>query len=131
MDRLTWYEALSKPAWTPSPAFIGTMWTILYPLIIVVFGVVVMRVLRGDWPGWVLVPVGLNVVTNLAFTPLLFGLRNLPLASVDVVAVLVTIVWCMAAIWPHSRLWAVALLPYLAWVATASVLQLTITFMNR
>ena len=73
----------------------------------------------------------INVVSNIAFTPIQFGLRNLPLASVDILIVLVTAVWCIVAFWPYSRLAALTLTPYLVWVAMASVLQLSITWMNR
>ena len=102
----------------------------LYPIILVVFGYAVVRVASGDMPASVLVPVGLNVVSNVAFTPIQFGLRNLRLAAVDIAVVLATIVWCMVALWAHAWLAALALLPYLAWVATATVLQLSITRMN-
>jgi len=60
-----------------------------------------------------------------------FGLRNLPLASLDILVVLVTIVWLIAAIWPHIRWVAIALLPYLVWVSISTVLQLSITAANR
>jgi len=128
---MDWYDSLAKPTWTPPPGFIGTMWTVLYPIIIVAFGYMIYRIARGTVPMSVLLPIALNVVSNIAFTPIQFGLRNLPLASVDILIVLVTIVWCMVAFWPYSRLTALALTPYLAWVATASVLQLSITWMNR
>jgi tryptophan-rich sensory protein len=128
---MTWYDSLAKPSWTPPASFIGTMWTILYPIIIVVFGYMILRVVRGDAPSALLVPIAINVVSNIAFTPIQFGLRNLPLASLDILVVLVTIVWCMVAFWPYSRVSSLALTPYLLWVATASVLQLSITWMNR
>ena len=128
---MDWYNSLSKPVWTPSPGFIGTMWTVLYLIIIVTFGYMVYRVARGEAPTRLLVPILINVVSNIAFTPIQFGLRNLPLASVDIVVVLVTVVWCIVAFWPYSRVAALALTPYLAWVAVASVLQLSITWMNR
>ena len=131
MERMDWYSSLAKPTWTPPPGFIGTMWTVLYPIIIVTFGYVIYRITRGTAPRSLLVPIVVNIVANIAFTPIQFGLRNLPLASVDILIVLVTIVWCMVAFWPHSRLATLALTPYLAWVATASVLQLSITWMNR
>ncbi|HSK46711.1 MAG TPA: TspO/MBR family protein, partial [Coriobacteriia bacterium] len=86
---------------------------------------------RGDAPAWLLVPIVLNVAANVAFTPVLFGLKNLPLASVDILIVLATIVWCMVAFWPFAKVASLALTPYLAWVATATVLQLSITWMNR
>lgn len=127
----SWYESLAKPTWTPSGATIGTIWTALYPIIIVVFGYMVFKLVRGDALTWILAPIVLNVVSNIAFTPIQFGLRNLPLASVDILVVLATIVWCMVAFWPYSRVAALALTPYLLWVATATVLQLSITAMNR
>jgi benzodiazapine receptor len=131
VERMDWYDSLAKPAWTPPSSFIGTMWTVLYPIIIVTFGYVVYRVARGQAPASLLVPIAINVVSNIAFTPIQFGLRNLPLASVDILVVLVTIVWCMVAFWPYSRVATLALTPYLAWVGTASVLQLSITWVNR
>jgi benzodiazapine receptor len=131
VERMDWYNSLAKPRWTPPPSFIGTMWTVLYPIIIVTFGYMIYRVARGTAPMWLLVPIAVNVVSNIAFTPIQFGLRNLPLAAADILVVLATIVWCMVAFWPYSRLAALALTPYLAWVATASVLQLSITWMNR
>lgn len=128
---MSWYESLAKPAWTPAPGVIGTIWSLLYPIILIVFGYVVFRVVQGDIPAAVLIPVVLNAVSNIAFTPIQFGLQNLTLAAVDILVVLATIVWCMIAIWPHSRVASLALSPYLAWVATASVLQLSITWLNR
>jgi tryptophan-rich sensory protein len=128
---MDWYNSLAKPGWTPPPSFIGTMWTVLYPIIIVTFGYMILRVARGTAPMSLLVPIAVNVVSNIAFTPIQFGLRNLPLAAVDILVVLTTIIWCIVAFWPYSRPATLALTPYLAWVATASVLQLSITWMNR
>lgn len=126
-----WYQQLAKPAWTPSPQTIGTIWTVLYPIIAVAYGVMVVRVFRGTAPKTLLIPIVINVASNLAFTPIQFGLRNLPLATADILIVLVTIVWSIIAIWPYSRAASIALVPYLAWVATATVLQVSITLANR
>ncbi len=128
---MEWYDSLIKPAWTPAPGVIGTIWTLLYPIIIVVFGYVIFRVVRGTMPASVLLPLAINVVANVAFTPIQFGLRNLGLASVDIVVVLVTIVWCMVVFWPYARWASLALVPYLIWVGTASTLQFSIWWLNR
>lgn len=128
---MDWYETLAKPAWAPAAPTFGLVWSVLYPIIIVAYGYVVWRVIAGDFPPALLVPVALNVSSNLAFTPVQFGLRNLELASVVVVIVLATIVWSMVAIWPHARWVPVALVPYLVWVCVATVLQISITVMNR
>jgi len=42
-----------------------------------------------------------------------------------------TLVWMMLEIWPHSRLVAVAQLPYFVWVSIATALQPSITWLNR
>ena len=128
---MTWYDSLAKPSWTPAPNVIGTIWTIIYPIIFVVFGYVIVRAVKGEIPWPVVVPIALNLVANFAFTPIQFGLRNLPLATADILVVLVTIVWAMVAIWPYSRVASLGLTPYLVWVSTASVLQISITLMNR
>lgn len=130
MDWMEWYEGLAKPAWTPAPATIGLIWQILYPVIIITFGFVFVQSARGRVAGLVALPFAINLVANLVFTPIQFGLRNLPLASLDILIVLATIVWLMIAIWPYYRWVALAQVPYLAWVATATVLQLSITAMN-
>jgi len=130
MTWLDWYNSLSKPAWTPSPSTIGTIWQILYPIILISFGFVFVQYFRGKVLGRVALPFAINLVANLAFTPIQFGLRNLPLAAVDILIVLVTILWAMLVVWRHYRWVAVAQIPYLIWVSVASVLQLSITASN-
>lgn len=130
LTRWEWYERLAKPRWTPPGSTIGMIWSLLYPVILVTFGYVTVRVGSGDMPVSALVPLGINVISNVAFTPIQFGLRSLVLASADIMVVLASIVWCMATFWPHAPVASIALVPYLAWVGTATVLQLSITRMN-
>ena len=70
-------------------------------------------------------------MTDVLFTPIQFGMRNLPLAAVDIRVVWGTIVWMMLAVWPHARFLAAAQVPYFVWVSIATVLQFSITRMNR
>jgi tryptophan-rich sensory protein len=58
-------------------------------------------------------------------------MRNLPLASLDIILVLVTLVWALYAIYPFARWVTFVNAPYLLWVMFASVLQVSITWMNR
>ena len=82
-------------------------------------------------PWMVAVPFAINLAANLAFTPIQFGLRNLPLAAVDILVIWGTLMWMMAAVWRHSPWVAVAQGPYFVWVSIATVLQLSMTWMNR
>ena len=128
---LEWYQSLAKPSWTPAPRIIGLIWQVLYPVIIATFGFVFVQAGRRKIPWLIALPFAINLVANLMFTPIQFGLRNLPLASLDIVVVWGTLLWMMLAIWRHYRWVAVAQMPYFIWVSIATVLQLAITGMNQ
>jgi tryptophan-rich sensory protein len=130
MPWIEWYNALSKPSWTPAPATIGMIWQILYPIILVTFGFVFVQAGRRKVPWRVALPFAINLVANLIFTPIQFGMRNLPLAAVDTLVVWVTIIWMIVVVWRYYRWVAVAQVPYFVWVSLATVLQLSITWMN-
>lgn len=131
MQWIDWYNGLAKPDWTPSPATISLIWRILYPIIAVTFGFVFVQAIRGRVPWPAALPPAVNLAANLLFTPILFGLRNLPLATADILIVWGTILWAMVAIWPHYRWVAAAQVPYFVWVSIATVLQIRITWLNR
>jgi translocator protein len=131
MTWLYWYNNLTKPSWTPAPATISLIWTILYPIIFVSFGFIFVQVFRGKI-GWkVALPFAINLVANVLFMPIFAGLRNVPLACVDILIVWATIIWCVVVVWPHSHWVAVAQVPYFVWVTIATLLQLSITAMKR
>ncbi|MCX6752378.1 MAG: tryptophan-rich sensory protein [Candidatus Nomurabacteria bacterium] len=73
----------------------------------------------------------MNLVFNFIFTPLQFGLKSNLLSAIDILFVLGTIIWAMIAIYPHARWITYIQIPYLLWVSFATVLQLTITYLNR
>jgi translocator protein len=126
-----WYAQLDKPFFAPPASVFGPVWTVLYIVIAISFGYVLLQCLRQRLPFRTLLPFILNLITNLAYTPIQFGLKNNLLASVDILLVLGTLVWAMAAIWQRHRWVALVNLPYLAWVGFATVLQLSITWLNR
>ena len=127
---MEWYQSLAKPSWTPQPQTIGLIWQILYPIILATFGYVFIQAGRRRIPWLVAVPFAINLVANVIFTPIQFGMRNLLLATVDILVVWGTIVWMMIAVWSHARWVAAAQLPYFVWVSIATVLQISITWMN-
>ena len=79
----------------------------------------------------IVLPFILNLIFNFAFTPLQFGLKNNLLAAIDILLVLVTLIWAMIAIYPHMHWITYIQIPYLFWVLFATMLQLTITYLNK
>lgn len=130
MNEYNWYSQLIKPSWSPPAWLFGPVWTFLYILIAFSFGKVFLMTWKKQIPFVVALPFILNLVFNFAFTPLQFGLKNNLLSATDIILVLVTLIWAMIAIYSHARWITYIQIPYLLWVAFASVLQLTITYLN-
>lgn len=124
------YASYIKPWFSPPAWIFGPVWSVLYLLIALSFGYVFMKVWQGQIPAIVALPFVLNLLANFLFTPVQFGLNNLPLASVVILAVLGTLVWAMWAIWPHAPYVTYLQIPYLLWVSFATVLQLSVTYLN-
>lgn len=130
MNSYDWYAQLLKPSWAPPSWLFGPVWTILYIVIAVTYTRVVQLYLAGTIPFAVLLPFILNIVANIAFTPLQFGLKNNLLASADIIVILITLIWALYAIYPYQQWISYSNIPYLLWVSFAAVLQLTITYLN-
>jgi tryptophan-rich sensory protein len=131
MNTYNWYSQLVKPSWSPPAFLFGPVWTFLYLLITISFGKVFLMAWRKEIAILVALPFLLNLIFNFAFTPLQFGLKNNLFAAIDILLVLVTLVWAMIVIYPHSPWLAYIQIPYLLWVSFATVLQLTITYLNK
>ncbi len=131
MNEKSQYLEYIQPSWAPPAWLFGPVWSVLYILIAISFGFVFMKAWQGQIPAIVVVPFIINLIANAAFTPVQFGLKNLPLASVVILVVLGSLVWSMVMIWPHYKWVALIQIPYLLWVSFATVLQLTITYLNR
>lgn len=126
-----WYSTLIKPKWAPPSYLFGPVWTVLYIMIAVSFGSVFYKFFTKQIPWIVALPFILNLIFNFAFTPLQFGLKNNLFAAIDILLVLITLIWAIIAIYPHAKWIAYIQIPYLLWVSFATVLQLTITYLNR
>ncbi len=130
MNTYSWYSLLKKPSWAPPSWIFGPVWTVLYVVIAVSFGSVFVMALQRKIAWMVALPFILNLVFNASFTPIQFGLKSNGLAALDILLVLATLIWAMIAIYPHARWIAYAQIPYLLWVLFATVLQLTVTYLN-
>jgi len=124
-----WYAALAKPTWNPPAWIFGPVWTLLY-LMMAVAAWLVWR--RAGFAGAKL-PLALfaiQLALNSLWSGLFFGLHNPGAAAVEIVLLWAAILTTLIAFWRRSR-WAGGLLvPYLAWVSFASVLNFTIWRLN-
>ncbi len=131
MNTFEWYGTLVKPAFAPPSWLFGPVWAVLYTGIFITYSYIVVMVIRGTFPKKLLVPLILNLVSNFMFSPIQFGLQNNLLAAIDISVVLGTLIWLITSLLAYSKILALAQIPYLLWVSFATVLQYSITWLNR
>lgn len=134
MNNYNWYSQIIKPSWAPPSWLFGPVWTVLYAIIAVSFGTIFYKAFTREISWQAALPFALNLIFNFAFTPIQFGLKNNLLASIDILLILATLVWALYSLWhalPALRWIVYANIPYLLWVTFATILQITITIMNR
>ena len=130
IESATQYQEYARPFWAPPSWIFGPVWSVLYVIIAISFGYVGYWYLSGAIPLAIVIPFALNLVFNIAFTPIQFRLRSFVLASIDILLIFVTLVWAMSAIRPYAPWVSIVNIPYLAWVSFASILQITVAVMN-
>jgi translocator protein len=124
----TWYATLTKPSFSPPNWIFGPVWTILYLLM----GIALYRIISkvGNWQhGAVklfLIHLALNAFWSIAF----FGLNNPLLGLLVIVVLLVIIAIIIKQFYKLDKLAAYLLIPYLAWVAFATMLNFAIWQLN-
>lgn len=117
-----WFQSLMKPSLFPPPAVFGIVWTILYFLMGLAFAMVC-AAWGSRLRGWAIFAFLVQFALNLAWSPVFFAMHDIQAALVVIavldVALIVT-VWLFFKV----RTWAgILLLPYLAWVLFATVLN--------
>ena len=122
-----WYAALAKPTWTPPGWIFGPVWTVLYVMIAMAAWVVWQQRARVDTG---LVLWGAQLILNGAWSWLFFGLERPGAALLDIVVLLAAIAATAIAFARISRIAALLLAPYFAWVAFATALNFAIWRLN-
>jgi translocator protein len=122
----TWYMTLAKPSFNPPNWIFAPVWTTLY----VLMAIAAWLVWRRGNARTPFVLFALQLVLNSAWSLLFFGLHRVDLALIDIVLLLAAIVAMALSFRPRSAVAALLLVPYLAWVSFATVLNFTIWQIN-
>ncbi|WP_298934646.1 TspO/MBR family protein [uncultured Ruegeria sp.] len=121
-----WYANLAKPIFNPPNWIFGPVWSVLYVLIAWIcwrqFEVDKRSVAMRLW--WA--QLGLNFL----WSPVFFVLQLPWVALLIILALLSVIIAFIRNVSASDRVATFAFLPYLAWVAFASTLNLSISILN-
>ncbi|MDA3913889.1 TspO/MBR family protein [Oleiagrimonas sp.] len=121
-----WYAALQQPFFTPPNLVFPIAWTLLY-----------LTMAFAAWRVWLRVGLdvamglwGAQLVANAAWSWIVFGRHALGWGLIDIVLLLVLIVVTMVAFFRRDRGAGWLMLPYLAWVGFATVLNAALWHLN-
>ena len=125
----TWYQSLTQPSFTPPSWVFGPVWTILY-LMIAIVAYRIAYATENSWKMPALALWAMQIALNTLWTPVFFGAKNLGGALIYIGLLWGTIcllIWVTRRV---DRVSALLLLPYLAWVSFASILNFAFWSLN-
>ncbi len=124
-----WFDALQKPSFFPPGWMFGAVWTILYILL----GLVLAMLLHARGAKGRTLALGLFVVQmalNLIWSPLFFAAHQVSLALILMLVLLILATATVFAVAPIRKNAAWMMVPYLAWLCVATILNFRMDQLN-
>ncbi len=124
-----WYDQLNKPDWNPPGWVFGPVWTLLYTLMAIAAWRIWLKLGFKDGKkelGFFF----LQLILNGLWSQLFFGLQNPGLAFAEIIVLLLVIVYTTMLFFRVDKVAGWLMVPYIVWVAFATVLNGTIWMMN-
>jgi len=128
----TWYPTIAKPVFNPPNWIFMPVWTLLYILMAVAAGLVWDKIKEQNEEvkkalGFFLIQLTLNAVWSYLF----FGLKNPMLALIEIALLWLMIYETYLKFVKINKTAGYLLIPYLAWVGFAAVLNASIWWLNK
>lgn len=124
-----WYQTIEKPSWNPPDWVFGPIWTTLY-IMMAIAAWLVWRTDGFKTAGRPLILFALQLTLNVAWSWIFFGLHKPGWAFAGLVVLWLAIVATTAIFFQRSKMAGWLMVPYLAWVSFAGVLNFAIWRLN-
>jgi benzodiazapine receptor len=126
-----WYVTLKKPSFTPPNWLFPVAWTTLY-LLIATAAYLVWK-LRDNCSTYKTAAVIyiVQLALNFSWSIVFFGMHQIMAALIIIVALLVAIILNISWFNRFNKIAAWLLIPYLLWVAYATLLNISICVLNK
>jgi len=121
-----WYVGLSKPAFNPPSWIFGPVWTILY----LMMGISLYLIWIKKFDKKALTFIGIQLILNLLWSLIFFGMKMPGLAFIEIVLLLIAILFTMIYFYRINKVSTYLLIPYILWVSFAAVLNYFIFLLN-
>lgn len=124
----TWYVTLNKPFFSPPNYVFGPVWTVLY--ILMGISLYLLWTAKKKEKNKAIKLFLIQLVLNLFWSVIFFGLHNVQLAFFEIMALWIFILLAIRQSLLISKPAAYLLYPYIVWVSFASILNLFIVILN-
>ncbi|MDX9893690.1 MAG: TspO/MBR family protein [Patescibacteria group bacterium] len=126
----SWYSTLNKPSFNPPNWLFGPVWTVLYVLMGIALYLVWQQIRIDPRAKPAIILFLTHLILNASWSIIFFGLQNIGLALVELIVLWLMIILVTRQFWQIKKLAAKLILPYLAWVTFAAVLNLALFILN-
>ena len=128
----SWYPTLIKPIFNPPNWIFMPMWTLLYILMAVAAGLVWDKIKeQNEAVKKALLFFIIQLTLNAIWSYLFFGLKNPLLALIEIALLWLMIYETYLKFTKINKTAGYLLIPYMAWVAFAAILNASIWWLNR
>ena len=127
----TWFDALNKPSWNPPAFLFAPVWTFLYLLM----GISLWLIWKSAAPvaqkSNAIILFSLQLFLNFWWSIIFFKFHSPAFALVDIILLLILILFTIISFSKLSKPAAWLLVPYIAWVSFATILNYSIWVLNK
>ena len=129
-DLGSWYQELTKPSWQPPDWLFGPAWTLIFALAAIAAVAAWRRAPTEADSEWIIILFAANGILNVLWSALFFHFHRPDWALIEVPFLWLSILVPIVVFWRYSKAASALLLPYLAWVTFAAILNYEVVHLN-
>jgi benzodiazapine receptor len=126
----SWYALLNKPSFAPPNSLFAPVWVVLYTLMGISLYLVWQKGVEKGQVKDAMILFGIHLLVNASWSIIFFGLKNVTWALLEISFLLGVIIAVITKFYKINKTAGLLLVPYLLWVAFATVLNYSIWLLN-
>ena len=128
MFKSNWYYSLTKPLFSPPNWIFAPVWAMLYLSMFIALVLYLGKYDNNKKLGYVYFIV--QLVLNMLWSPVFFGMRNISLALLVVVLLDIFVFLTIKKFYSVSKISGIILIPYMLWILFATYLNIGYLVLN-
>lgn len=127
----SWYQTIQKPAWNPPNWIFGPVWTTLYILMGIALFLIWKKEGNNKLKKAAIILFAIQLVLNFFWSIIFFNQHQIGWALVEIVILWLSILLTIFVFAKIDKIAAWLMVPYIAWVTFATILNFTIWQLNK